>query len=282
VSECLDKLYQSDYENALTQLSTALNGTEKGEYSKEKKVDKRKRTLMMVKGRCLLGFLWIVAVSVLDVQCASVLRGTLSCEGIQIVSDELTVREAEEYCRYAVSERKKVDEFWGATWKEPIRIHVNSSFRIARSLVPNEGKPGYIEMPLGRVRDNRGALLHEIVHNYTPTSNRFLLEGLAVYLQDRMGGNPAFPNFGENLHVLARDRLSSVMSLEGLNNVRFPQPLSTVMPERTAYILAGSFVGFLIEKYGLPRFRPLYETENYDKVYQKSLRILETEWRASL
>jgi hypothetical protein len=194
----------------------------------------------------------------------------------------LTVPEAEEYCHYAVSERKKVEEFWGATWKEPIRIHVSSSYRIARSLVPNQGNPGYIEMPLGRVRDNRGALLHEIVHNYAPNGNRFLQEGLAVYLQDRMGGNPAFPNFGENLHVLAHDRLSSVSSLENLNNVRFPQPLSTVMPERTAYILAGSFVGFLIEEYSLPQFRTLYETGSYDKVYQKSLRILEKEWRSSL
>jgi len=237
---------------------------------------------MIFEGRSVLCPVCIVALSFLVVQCASVQRGTLGCEGIQIVSDQLTVPEAEEYCRYAVSERKKVEEFWGATWTEAIRIHVSSSYRIARSLVPNQGDPGYIEMPLGRVRDNRGALLHEIVHNYAPNSNRFLQEGLAVYLQDRMGGNPAFPNFGANLHVLARDQISSVTSLARLNNVRFPQPLSTVMQERTAYILAGSFVGFLIEKYGLPQFRRLYETGNYEKVYKNPLKILEKEWRSSL
>jgi hypothetical protein len=237
---------------------------------------------MILEGRCLLCLLWIVALSVLVVQCAPILRGTLGCEGIQIVSDELTVPEAEEYCRYAVSERKKVEEFWGATWKEAIRIHVSSSYRIARSLVPNQGNPGYTEMPLARVRDKRGALLHEIVHNYAPNSNRFLQEGLAVYLQDRMGGNPAFPNFGENLHALARDQISLVTSLARLNDVRFPQPLSTVMQERSAYILAGSFVGFLIEEYGLPQFRKLYGTGKYDEVYLKPLQILEKEWRSSL
>jgi hypothetical protein len=54
------------------------------------------------------------------------------------------------------------------------------------------------------------------------------------------------------------------------------------MDEETAYVLAGSFVGFLLEGYGLPLFRNLYETENYEKVYRKSLDALEREWRLSL
>jgi hypothetical protein len=54
------------------------------------------------------------------------------------------------------------------------------------------------------------------------------------------------------------------------------------MDEKTAYVLAGSFVGFLIERHGLPPFRSLYETENYKKVYGRSLDTLEKEWRLSL
>ena len=54
------------------------------------------------------------------------------------------------------------------------------------------------------------------------------------------------------------------------------------MDEETAYVLAGSFVGFLIESYGLPSFRNLYETDNYEKAYGKSLYTLETEWRISI
>jgi hypothetical protein len=54
------------------------------------------------------------------------------------------------------------------------------------------------------------------------------------------------------------------------------------MDEETAYILAGSFVGFLIETYGLLSFRNLYETDNYEKVYEKSLDTLEKEWRVSI
>jgi len=50
----------------------------------------------------------------------------------------------------------------------------------------------------------------------------------------------------------------------------------------TAYILAGSFVQFLIDTLGLPRFRSLYETADYEKVYGKPFATLEKEWRASL
>ena len=137
-------------------------------------------------------------------------------------------------------------------------------------------------MPLRRVRDNTGALLHEIVHIYAPNSNRFLAEGLAVYLHAKLAGNPGFPNFGEDLRRAAIRGASKVKSLEALNGVRTPRPLSTVMDEEIAYTLAGSFVGFLIEGYGLVLFRNLYETENYEKVYAKSLDTLENEWRTSL
>ena len=242
-----------------------------------------KSVLMMPQKNGLRNVLCIVGLSVFATQCAPALRGVLTCEGVEVLSDQLTVTEAEEYCRYAVRERKKVEGFWGATWNETIRINVGSSYRISRSLVPGYfGNKGFMEMPLRRVRDNTGALLHEIVHIYAPNNNRFLAEGLAVYLHTKLGGNPAFPNFGEDLRRSAVRSLSRVKSLESLNAVRTPRPLSTVMDEETAYVLAGSFVGFLIERDGLPPFRSLYETENYKKVYGKSLDKLEKEWRLSL
>jgi hypothetical protein len=182
-----------------------------------------------------------------------------------------------------VEERKKVDAFWGATWTHPVRIHVISGYRISRALVPGHlGNRGFMEMPLRRVRDNSGALLHEVVHIYAPNENRFLAEGLAVYLHNKLAGNPALPNLGENLGRAGRRSLWGVSSLAALNEVRTPRPLGTVMDDMTAYILAGSFVEFLIEKNGLAAFRSLYETADYEKVYGKSFATLEKEWRASL
>ena len=233
--------------------------------------------------RWLLAALCVVTCVVLAVQCAPVLRSATTCEGIQIQGDELTPAAAEAYCRYAIQERQKVEAYWGTTWREPIRIHVSSAYRISRALVPGHfGNRGFLEMPLARVRENTGALLHEIVHIYAPHSNRFLAEGLAVYLHATLAGNPAFPNFGRDLRPLAARSLAGVESLEALHSVRTPRPLSTVMDEKTAYILAGSFVGFVIERYGLASFRSLYETENYAQVYGKSFGTLEQEWRISL
>jgi hypothetical protein len=230
-----------------------------------------------------LSALCAVALAVFAVQCAPVLKGAFTCEGVQVLSDELTLSEVEAYCHYTVQERKKVAGFWGATWSEPIRIHVSSSYRISRALVPGQlGNRGFLEMPLRGVRENTGALLHEIVHIYAPNNNRFLAEGLAVYLHTKLAGNPAFPNFGEDLQRLAAGGLSGVESLDALNSVRTPRPLGTVMEEKTTYILAGSFVGFLIERYGLALFRGLYETGDYEKVYGKPLQTLEKEWRLGL
>lgn len=225
--------------------------------------------------------LWVVALAVLAARCAPVLRGSFSCEGIEVASDELSPAEAEAYCRYAVREREKVERFWGPTWTAPIRIHVSSAYRISRALVPGHlGNRGFLEMPLRRARENTGGLLHEVVHIYAPNNNRFLAEGLAVYLHATLAGNPAFPNFGEDLRRLAAPAGSAMKSLDALNRVRTPRPLGTVVDERTAYVLAGSFVEFLVERYGLALFRRVYETEDYGAVYGKSLGALEGEWRA--
>jgi hypothetical protein len=213
----------------------------------------------------LLSALCVVALSVVAVQCAAVPRGTFTCDSVQVLSDELTRPEAEAYCRYAIRERRKVEGFWGVTWNEPIRIHVSRAYQISRALVQDHlGNRGLLEMPLRRTRENTGALLHEIVHIYAPNNNRFLAEGLAVYLHTTLADNPAFPNFREELRRLAVRRLSGVKSVEALNRVRTPRPLGTVMDEKTAYILAGSFVGLLLERYGLTLFLRLYETEHYE------------------
>lgn len=194
------------------------------------------------------------------------------CEGIQVLATEVGSRDAEAYCKYAMEERAKVESYWGKTWPDAIRIHIDRDYRITRALVPAHfGNRGFLEMPLQRYLGGDGALLHEIVHIYAPNANRFLAEGLATYLHARMGGKPAFPNYGRSLSDLARDELTGASSLSTLDRVRTPTPLESVMNERAAYILAGSFVGFLIEREGLPTFRKIYESGNYESSYGRAL-----------
>src|SRR5262245_46582523 len=238
---------------------------------------------MIVAKQSLASSFLIILLSGLALQDARAQKVAADCGNVQILSNQLPTRDAEAYCRYAVSEQQKVDDFWGATWTESIRIHVDRSYRISKALIPaHSGNRGFMEMPLRAVQNNNSALLHEIVHIYAPNDNRFLAEGLAVYLHQKLASNPAFPNFGKPLDAEARARLREIDSLDRLNGVRTPRPLSSVLNEASAYIVGGSFVGFLIEKYGLPEFRKLYETGTYEAAYAKSLAELEKEWRLAL
>jgi len=204
------------------------------------------------------------------------------CGSVRILATDLRPGQAMDYCKYAVAERAKVAAFWGPTWTDVIRIRVDASYQLSRALVPGHfGNRGFMEMPLRRVTRGNGALLHEIVHIYAPHENRFLAEGFAVYLQAKMGGNTALPNEGEPLAKLARRKLPSSQKMAELNDVKTPVPLGRVMDDMTAYMLAGSFVEFLIEKYELPRFKVLYET-SYENAYGKPFAELEREWRGAL
>jgi hypothetical protein len=196
---------------------------------------------------------------------------------------ELSHTEADEYCKYAARERKKVEKYWGPTWRDPIRVQVSSQYATANTLVMNGGKPGRIDMPLDRVRDRTGALLHEITHNYAPNGNRFLYEGLGVYLQDKIGEARSFPTFGRPLDAAAAEVARNVGSLDALNAVRFPRPLASVMPDRAAYPLAGSFVKYLMDRKGeLDTFRALYASGDYQATYGVPFSALERDRRAHL
>lgn len=150
-----------------------------------------------------------------------------------------------------------------------------------------------MEFPADRVEQGRAAVIHEIVHVYAPNQNRFLAEGLAVYLHHMLGGNPAYPNFGTDLHQQAR-RFAGAVSLAQLDAISTPERLQLgQLDERSAYMVTGSFVGFLIETFGLDKFKELYAlsplvirqrrsggpTGRYAKVFGKSLDELESDWQ---
>jgi hypothetical protein len=89
-----------------------------------------------------------------------------------------------------------------------LTVVVSERFNISKSLVPAwNGWAGHMEFPARRVLASKAAVLHELVHVFFPSGNRFLAEGLAVHLQAEIGGNPAFPNFGAPLHALAGERM---------------------------------------------------------------------------
>jgi hypothetical protein len=177
---------------------------------------------------------------------------------------------------------------WAAAQRWPyllprLDITVSRKYRISRSLVPAwYGRVGFMEFPSSRVIARRAAIAHELVHVIFPNANRLLAEGLAIYLQAEIGGNPAFPNFGRPLHEQALELMWKMqpqgadsntksfdwIELSQLERIATPNPLEMrVGPDFYGeeargqghlYPLAGSFVQYLVETYGMEKFRALY------------------------
>jgi hypothetical protein len=215
-------------------------------------------------------------------------------------------------------------EQWTAArgWPAPVipnlQVTVSDQFKISKALVPAwSGRAGHMEFPSWRVASRKAAIAHELVHVLFPNGNRFLAEGLAVYLQAEIGGNPAFPNFGRPLHELVRKLLHEMipefspghpgslaqLRLADLDAIATPSPLELKVGEDVygeeprgqahIYPIAGSFIQFLIETRGLEQFRALYERtplipfeqaagaqERWLGVYGLSFVELEGEWKS--
>ena len=213
-----------------------------------------------------------------------------------------------------------VQEQWPpAVLPADLKIFVSDDYKNSKSLLPAAvGQQGRMEFPAWKVVAGEAPIMHELVHVYFPNGNRFIAEGLAIYLQAALGENPAFPNFGRPLHELARELLLKMVPefargdaaglekirLTDLDKIATPSPLRLRVglnlyqddPSGQAHIYAvvGSFAQFLIETHGVDRFRALYvltplraferETGSPDRwreVYGTSLGELETEWKAN-
>jgi hypothetical protein len=201
-----------------------------------------------------------------------------------------------------------------------LNIIVSDRYSISKSLVPAwSGRLGYMEFPTWRVAARKAAILHELVHVFFPNGNRFLAEGLAVHLQDSLGGNPAFPNFGKPLHrnvcdlLLEKTPPTSSEDPLGLRQIHVaeldliptPNPLTLCVGaelygedkrgQAFVYPIAGSFVQFLLETRRFERFRSLYtqtqllplvlnagSPDRWSGVYCMTFADLENEWKSMI
>src|SRR5210317_1413418 len=143
-------------------------------------------------------------------------------------------------------------------------------------------KEDIITLPIFHVRDKSAAIIHEVTHIIAKHGNNsFFSEGLAVYFQERFGDFNVFPNYSVPLDDLVRNYESQLMSFAKLknNNMIFGQ-VGTER-RRIAYIEAGSFINFLVEKYGEKKLADLHNSKslNYKEVYGKEIEKLEIEWK---
>jgi hypothetical protein len=154
-----------------------------------------------------------------------------------------------------------VCRWWGPAFDGAFTVHVKDSRGPSMALVPAwRGSRGDMLFRAGVVRRGEAATVHEVVHVFAPNANRFLAEGLAVYAHEYLNGPSAYPNFGEDLHRAAKP-LAATADIATLEQMATPVVLALDgrLDGKQAYIVAGSFVRFLIERHGMDRFRSLYE-----------------------
>jgi hypothetical protein len=201
-----------------------------------------------------------------------------------------------------------------------LHVTVSQRFRISRALNPAwSGLHGHMEFPVSRVAARKAAIAHELTHVFFPNANRFLAEGLAVYVQAEIGGNPAFPNFGQPLHDTARQRVRVMVSLfagdaldcvgelrlAALDEIATPNPLvlqvgttfhgENAPGQANIYAITGSFTQFLVETFGLDKFKSIYGRtplvplaqnaglpDRWNETYGFPLADLEEDWKRSV
>jgi hypothetical protein len=235
---------------------------------------------------------------------AALLFDSITAEGAEIRAEEritvssppgLSPATARRFADLLVEERRRVRAWWGPSFEEPILVKVTDERGPSMALVPGwRGERGTMLMPVQRVKSNDAASLHELVHIYAPNGNRFLAEGLSVYAHEALRGRPAHPNFGRDLHEMARERTEKI-SLAVLDKVPTPNDLGRQAEPVEAYVAAGSFVRFLVERHGMEQFRALYDLtplipnkraagspERWRTVYGQPLEDLEAAWRQFL
>ena len=158
--------------------------------------------------------------------------------------------------RTAVS---KVCGWWGATYSGPLIVEISPSPGPSMALVPAwRGQRGHMLFRARVVSRGQAASVHEVTHVFAPNANRFLAEGLAVYAHEHLHGPRAYPNFGRSLHGAAK-LYAAQADIAALERTATPTPLQgSGLSGREAYLVAGSFVRFLIERHGMAKFRRLY------------------------
>jgi hypothetical protein len=144
---------------------------------------------------------------------------------------------------------------------------------------------GIISLSVSHISDNSAPIIHEVAHILTKHEhNSFFSEGLAVYFQEKFGRSDSFPNFSAPLDELVRNYKGQLIDIPKLNNNNeiFGQVGTEV--RKIAYLEAGSFFNFLVEKYGEQKLADLHNSEslNYKEVYGKDISKLEDDWKSYL
>ena len=216
--------------------------------------------------------------------------GTLTAHGLILAYRDIADDAARALIEAAACALANVKNYLERDFADTIRIEVGDHFTLPTAS-PHEAR---IAIPADRIRGDAGgppeirgrgpAIVHEIVHIVAPCGHRqwrgLLREGLAVCLQERFGGDSDFsyPNMGRDVHAEAARLIAAHGGPINLADTDRVRRESTGRERRLSYLQQGSFVRFLIETHGVPRFMEIYEGNCFTQVCGVDLPALERAW----
>ena len=222
--------------------------------------------------------------------------GACSDAEISISTPPLSHEDQRAFVETFRAELTKVCGWWGGDFAGPYRIEIEDSRGTSMALIPAwRGNHGQVIFRMPTIRQATSPITHEITRAVAPNGNRFLAEGLATHAHDALGGQSAFPNFGNDMHARAR-QFANDADMPALERLAVPARLQLPdLQPQGAYLVAGSFVRFLIETHGLEKFRALYAMtplvvrgrfavlpNRWDDVYGIAFEELVDAWRSGI
>jgi len=164
----------------------------------------------------------------------------------------------------------------GITYKKNIQIEIVDT-GICHT------KEDIVLVPILHVRDRSAAIIHEVTHIIANHENNgFFSEGLAVYFQERFGEFRVFPNYSVPLDDSVRNHQARLLQITKLKNDNKVFGQIGTEQRRMAYLEAGSFINFLVVKYGEQKLAELHNSSslNYKEVYGIGINELAAEWKS--
>lgn len=176
----------------------------------------------------------------------------------------------------------KLAEAWGITPTRKIEVRL---FDTKEDMGRLTGRPwphaGFYQVDIPLSRTHTSTYPHELVHalhaelSYNPRLiyNRGMTEGAAVAFSEHLTTLPAAHGAAAvALRIDQLPRAQDFMATDGFHAVN----------EGNAYDAAGSFLGFLVLRYGLDAFVQLQRTFDWRGTYGHELAGLDAQWRAFL
>jgi len=130
--------------------------------------------------------------------------------------------------------------------------------------------------------EKKAPYVHETVHIIAWDWNTlWIKEGLAVYLNDKLNGYPAFPNYGNDIDRVAKSKLRFKSALWKIGGNGVPK-FSGKKERRVFYTLSGSFVKYLYTHIGLENLMKIYKAKDTKRavveITGKKLGMWKKEW----